>query len=124
MAELIKLKNKSWLRRHPLWSLLVISFFTFSLVLIAILHWSAAGNSPKRRSRGKVNTYRLPADFSFAAETAGLTPVAITPPDAHLPPAVDNEIEPNTLLYNAITMAVAVTAAILISLMLTKLLIH
>lgn len=106
-------------------SLLVFSFFTFSLVLVAILHWSAAADSPKRRSRSKVNTYRLPADFSFAVEPAGLAPQTVSPPDQELSSvAADGDIEQNTLLYNAITMTVAVTAAILISLMLTKLLIH
>lgn len=116
--------NKTLLRRHPIIILLALLFFAFSLAIILVAYMGAPASAAGRRQRKKVNSYRLPADFTFAS--AALSPVGSVMTQARIDPVpVEATVSGgvNERLFYAVSLVIGIIAGVLIATMLTGLLI-
>lgn len=116
--------KKSLLRRHPYLIVLALLFFAFSLTIILAAYMGAPASSADKRRRKRVNTYRLPADFSFA-------PIALSPEGSVMDPAKTEPVPAGAVVVNGINerlfyvvfVIVGVIVGVLIATLMTKLLI-
>ncbi len=117
------LNNKSLFRRHPLVIALVFLFFVVLPIVILALQWGGTSSFARRKPRNKVNSYRLPADFSFSLDSVGLEPAAVEAPDFGPGLAISPETELNERLIKAVSIAVAVIVGVLVGTLLSRVLV-
>ncbi|MHB1391057.1 MAG: hypothetical protein ACYCXF_07500 [Thermoleophilia bacterium] len=118
------LKKKSLLRRYPLITVLALMFFALSVIVIVALQAGASPSVTDKRPRKKVNTYRLPADFNFVREAIGLVAQSMGPILTGTAPEAVIDGGRSNLLFNIVTMVLAVFAGLLIGWLMTRLPLH
>ena len=123
MVDAMYRQKISLIRKHPLFTVLFFLFFAFSFIIVLAFLWSGTGASLTRRSRYKVNTYRLPADFSFATEALGLEPQPVGPVSEASVVTGSIDEGRKELLFNAVSLIVAAAVGLGIAILVTRMMV-
>ena len=124
MADVKKPGARLNLRKHPVLVLFALLFFAFSLLIIVAFYLSSSSSVSSRRSRKKVNKYRLPVNgigFMPASLGPGLAveeAPAIRAAQADVPGRETKRWK--TLLLNAALVVAGATVSVIITMLLTQ----